>query len=168
MGEKKRNGGKMKRLTLVLSIIFSTILVGGIVHSETVRKILVECTECKGSGTVEKEVKCDICNSSGQVSCTTCSGSGRERCNLCNGTHQVKVKCRECYGTGSKNGVKCEECAGEGTVFETCESCESDGKNVCHTCDGKKTVDCSFCGGKGYNTLIRTCTKCGGDGKVEE
>lgn len=157
----------MRKFKLIFWAMLAMTMVTGMVHSETILKALVKCEECDGKGSVEKEYDCHMCKD-GQVNCSNCAGTGREKCDLCNGTHEVKVTCRDCSGTGRVNGAKCEECDGEGKVLETCASCESDGKRECHYCDGEKTEDCMHCAGKGYTTAVRTCTECGGDGKVEE
>ena len=89
------------------------------------------CNQCFNSGVVN--VKCGICNGSGEVddlTCTVCSGSGK-----------VSEVCISCDGMGRWN---CGRCGGSGQ--ETCSLCDGSGSKVwkepCGQCRQTGQIDC--------------------------
>lgn len=106
-------------------------------------------------------------------------------------TTEVEKECSRCYGAG-KIEVKedCTSCKGKGRVFCTTEhtfhytwfagggtetvTCDGGtfycprgvGTKTCWACNGSSYHDCYTCNGYGYKKKNKSCSSCGGDGKV--
>ena len=88
------------------------------------RNTMVQCSTCRGNGTVN----CAQCNGSGN--CSGCRGNGRlANCPLCGGSGSIRRECNNCSGNGT-----CPNCKGTGN----CLKCEGFGK--CRICQGSGLV----------------------------
>ena len=95
--------------------------------------LLVVCVMCLGM--------C-ACGSAGGKDCPDCV-SGKKLCTNCDGGDEL---CSQCRGRG-----KCDQLSEDGTVYDTCFSCDGVGYKECPMChgDGILEKDCEKCNGKG-------------------
>ena len=134
-----------------------------------------KCTDCDGTGRIEKTRKCTNCVN-GMVSSTV-----RTTCDTCQGLGVVgptvnKVKCTRCLG-GNMGVVDpdCYICGGDGYIENTipggtCSTCSGKGytkeeivQKSCPNCDNGIQVyyeNCEKCGGTGERTDAYTITYC--------
>lgn len=81
----------------------------------------IRCSYCQGSSREDcpnchnGDVECDNCNGTGEIDdetmCEVCNGSGNQDCYRCGGT--AEVNCHNCDGHGTE---ECESCNGNGEV----------------------------------------------------
>lgn len=95
-----------------------------------------------------------------------------ENCDICGGDgyYKKKIKCDNCYGSGTEEKYKCYTCSGSGSL--DCKYCErgvvnnySSGGGV-YRCKACKygSITCTKCWGSGKRET--TCSICSGSGKV--
>jgi hypothetical protein len=117
------------------------------------------CDKCNGRGSFDCSCSCSSCTGKGTVqqTCTTCGGKTLIACSRCSGSGQVVVskswlfgeKYGNCSRCSSSGQVQCQTCK-SGYVQTPCFACSGTGaKPNCPTCQGKKKIACSSCGGKG-------------------
>src|SRR6478609_5960949 len=93
--------------------------------------------DCEARGYYEVDESCRLCNGTGEleIRCLLCEGSGQEYCSVCNGNGVSVVHsnmgdryqdCSHCKGTGL---VPCSVC--HGTLKR---------KTLCTTCNGRRVV----------------------------
>lgn len=163
-------GIEMNRL-IILAVI---ALAAGLAHGD---EGWVMCQECVGSGSIEIESICDLCQG---------EGGNWELCPCCGGTEFIDVSCSLCGGDGF---VDCGWCGGDGYLATTAGNCTTElnqlcpacrfGQISCATCDesgiagsdpcticvgGEIWVDCAGCAGSGATSVTETCGSCSGQG----
>lgn len=105
-------------------------------------------------------VTCDKCNGSGQMTVS-------EQCSFCRG--RGTLECNSCYGRGR---IQCSMCWGKGYILNfnrtrtVCNACNGQGYLTCTNCNGSGRVQCGYCNGSGSKSVLATCDKCKGTGKV--
>ncbi|HTF82688.1 MAG TPA: hypothetical protein VL947_13220 [Cytophagales bacterium] len=83
-----------------------------------------------------------------------------DTCDLCLGRGISKQSCHKCSGSGK---VLCYLCRGTGLLGNANEMGTAT-FNECHICKGQGSMACALC--KGEKTIVDTCLKCNGKGKV--
>jgi hypothetical protein len=69
--------------------------------------------------------------------------------------------CKICNNTGTAEIIDtCDICTGAGKVSEKCESCKTNGKEICMSCGGKGVITSKTSFGASY----QTCGNCQGQG----
>jgi|GEM_PF-5101542 len=117
------------------------------------------CPSCNGQGSTT----CQVCSGMGTVTCPRCGGVGYITCPVCGG--QGKVTCSRCGGDGGYY-----QCPVDGTIvqgyYDNCPTCGRSWMNMpyrtCSACGGSGKVTCTNCGGTGR----ARCPTCGGTMRV--
>ena len=149
-------------------------LVTGLAHGDD---DWVVCTECAGSGFIELEASCHLCQG---------EGGYWEICSLCDGTEYIDVSCHLCGGDGTTD---CSWCGGDGWLSASAGNCSTEMEQLCQSCrfgqiacsaceetgvirkdpcticvDGEAWIECTGCGGTGTLAVTEICVTCQGQG----
>ncbi len=100
------------------------------------------CTKCSGTGVLQQQVTCPLCDGQRIVTrpCSRCQGTARVNCSSCRGAGRIEVS-----NDGRTTLVNCSGCGGKG--YFMCNSCNR----------GSITEDCRKCNATGTVTISKPC-----------
>lgn len=101
------------------------------------------CTKCNGTGSLQQQVICPLCDGQRIVSkpCSRCQGTSRVNCSGCRGAGRIEISDNgrttlvNCSGCGGKGYFLCNSCT-RGSISEDCRKCNATGTIIISkTCD---------------------------------
>lgn len=118
-----------------------------------------ECSRCYGAGKIEAKEDCVSCKGRGIVNCTyTYTSSKTSEYNLFRGDFKYYTYTECDNGIAKRYKVYDEDNDSPDYYFDSSQTCTR--------CNGSSYHDCYTCNGYGYKKNKKSCSSCGGDGKV--